>query len=274
MANRAQTNSTGPNWKAHLGELLRGVLSRLRGRIIAGVELDELFRGIRRVRFERLSNEDKVCVAQDTLVADDTFLEEVYTGPGRASVQDSLAVMYVLHEAVHLHQGIGKKAAVRRLRSTGDEQTLMHVDLAADHFAAVATSKALPGRSLPELQAIQIEALRRFPAVAGHSRASVRRKSRRLTSLMGDQMLRLAEGVPPLDGYVYLSFSRDGGSILAFQSGSPVPGIVAEGRLTRREARMLSEASTVRGLNRLAEIRSTLARALLSSGRTACSARR
>ena len=197
MANRAQTNSTGPNWKAHLGELLRGVLSRLRGRIIAGVELDELFRGIRRVRFERLSNEDKVCVAQDTLVADDTFLEEVYTGPGRASVQDSLAVMYVLHEAVHLHQGIGKKAAVRRLRSTGDEQTLMHVDLAADHFAAVATSKALPGRSLPELQAIQIEALRRFPAVAGHSRASVRRKSRRLTSLMGDQMLRLAEGVPP-----------------------------------------------------------------------------
>jgi hypothetical protein len=144
------------------------LLAQLIGRpwhdLVFGIDVGHALRGATRVELTELQGDDKIVVRDGVVKLDARSVEEMLSQlPMDREAKLALAVVYFVHELVHVAQGIGDKALVSALRSTGGETTLMHVDLGADHAAALAVAGAFPKWRLDWLKDLQGRSLGAFP---------------------------------------------------------------------------------------------------------------
>lgn len=153
-----------------------------------------------------------------------------------------IGVLYVVHEAVHLQQGIGDEDTVGHLRQTGAESTLMQLDLAADHLGAhvVATRLDLPLAPLKDLQGRSLAA---YPATAQHTVAARARKANRIVGLRFDHLARRLGVIPDrADEHIFADHGPAGGRIAILATGPPVR-LLGTPSLSRDDAQALSAAA-------------------------------
>ena len=225
---------------------LEAVIAALPENPLPGLEPRELFAGVRRVEFARLANNDKIVLDGDVARVELAFYEQALCEGRNHRVTLALCTLYFLHEAFHLCQNVGAYAMVKRLRATGDEDSLMHIDLAADHAAAVVAALAVPDWTLGWLKKLQGRALLGFPCGPKHTAAARRRKARRLVSVRAEHVLRRRgwhSAGPAPGGYLFVSFSDGDGQLLALESGPTLPAVIATSRISRREATVLTRAA-------------------------------
>ncbi len=213
---------------------------------IGGVDVGRLLRGATRVEFDTLPNDDKVKPSPPVLIVDLETMRAIAAVPDPDRRQ-ILAATYLFHELVHVAQGIGDKERVLRLRATGSETTLMHLDLAADHAAARLAHAAVPRHSLAQIKDVQGRSLVKFPVGWMHTAASRARKALRLVSLRLDFAIRagrLKGAALQNDAYAFVDHGPAGGFLLALTSGPP-PAVLADATLTNDEAKVLESAADV-----------------------------
>lgn len=211
-----------------------------------GVDLPSLLGSARDIAFARLSADDKVQVSGDTLLVDLGY-PAMLAGQARwdAEEKDALLVLYVVHELVHIHQGIGAKSRVQALREAGAESALMHVDLAADHVAALLAAQVVRRWPLRWLKDLQGRALADFPVGATHPSGSRARKAARLVGVRVDWLVRQHELVPQSrlgQGYAFAEYGPAGGKLLVLVSGPP-SALALECPLSRAAAGVLVGAA-------------------------------
>lgn len=120
---------------------LERLLLRPWPRRVGGVDLDNLLGGAGCIRCTPLANERKYDLSGGALQLDDrSLLHTVADAKGETAL--ALAALYVAHELVHGAQGLDDKGTVAALRATGGETALLHLDLAADHAAALVVHEA------------------------------------------------------------------------------------------------------------------------------------
>lgn len=241
----APAGSSSPERRlADLGRFLTDLLHFPWLDRVGGVVLSQVLERSRSLEFVRLENDEKVRVAGATVHVDRGPFERI------VQIQDlerrrATAAMYFFHELVHVHQGIGGKDTVARLRATGSETTLMHLDLAADHAAACLAAAGVPRWRLVWLKGITSDDPRAFPVTRMHTAASRTRKALRSVSVRLDYWVR--DRRPDLvdlagDGYVFADHGPAGGHFLALASGPPIRVLFAAS-LSQEEARVLSAAA-------------------------------
>ena len=211
-----------------------------------GIDLPSLLGAARDVAFAQLSSDDKVRISGNTLVVDRGY-PVMLAGQSRWSDEekDALLLLYVVHELAHLHQGIGDKARVQALREVGGESSLMHVDLAADHVAAVVVAQVVRRWSVNWLKNLQGRSLADFPVGPTHPSGSRARKAARLVGVRVDWLVREHALVSEVDlrrGYAFAEYGPAGGRLLVLTSGPPT-ALVAEGPLSRIAAGVLGAAA-------------------------------
>jgi hypothetical protein len=243
---------------------------------IFGVEVATLLRGVTRVELAELSNDDKVAFDNETLRLDGGAIVAAIRVPMAREERLALAAMYCVHELVHVQQGIGRMDAVKALRSTGAEQTLMHVDLAADHAAALIVGTVFPRWKLPWLKDLQGRSLVAFPVSPFNVAAGRARKAQRLVGLRLDYLSRETRAIASEtigEGYAFSDFGPAGGFLLVMVSGPPF-SVVKVSELSPADGEFLSSAADA-GLDgtRLAEIDSILRRALTGTSDVRTSSR-
>lgn len=206
-------------------------------------ELRSLLQPCESVVWMSLPNEDKIAIRGRELHVDRAALA---TLPGVERSEDDplmAGVLYVIHEAVHLCQCIGDKARVAQLRATGAETTLMHVDLGADHVAAVFVADGVRDWSLHALKDLQGRSLSAFPTNAQNTTAARARKAQRLVGLRADSIARgLGLLGADADQYVFAEFGPAGGTIVLMRSGPPF-GVLGVAPLSRDAASKLYGAA-------------------------------
>lgn len=183
----------------------------------------DLIRQCERMSFvDGFENEDKVRVVGRTLHVDRGAVIDLAT----AQLQDDelvmVSVIYVVHEFVHLLQQIGDKQAVTKLRATGAETTLMHVDLGADHAAAMVVAGSVRRWSVTALKDVTGRSLAAFPTKPHHTTAARARKAHRLIGVRLDYLARLLRLIDVnADEYAFAEFGPAGGQIVLMRSGPP-----------------------------------------------------
>ncbi|GIK51485.1 MAG: hypothetical protein BroJett014_04580 [Planctomycetota bacterium] len=210
---------------------------------IGGVEPKKLFTGINKIQLIRkLEGEFKVMRKNGMLLVDQQYVADMIGRGGLTKRTRALALLYFLHELVHELQGVGDIAAVRNLRSTGGETTLLHLDLAADHAAIFLAAHAFPEFEAMELRDIQSSSLSGFPVSRYHGAASRARKAGRAVSCRVDYLARKHALVAPAeigDEYFFAEFGPNGGKLLVFLSG-PSMRLIKSGPLTPEDANVMS----------------------------------
>lgn len=224
---------------------LEALIQVTRHERVFGVDLGALLGAAKRIELTKLDNDDKVRVHDDVLHVD---VESIHGIASRSHPRDSalaIASLYVIHELFHVAQGIGDKDAVTRLRATGGETTLMHLDLTADHGAARTVSKATPEWSELWLKDLQGRSLDEFPARWTHTAASRARKAARLVGLRVDYLARqqgafLATSIEP--GYLFADYGPAGGWFLLMASGPPMT-LLGSAHLVEKDSKVLASAA-------------------------------
>lgn len=251
-----------PAFAAHLREVLNG---RWDERTF-GVDPSRLLGSAREVVFTALSSEDKVRIVDDALLIDMAYPLHLAGAGWTDEEQLALLTLYVLHELIHVGQGVGAKTAVQAIREAGAELSLMHIDLAADHAAALLTAVAVRRWHIHWLKELQGRSLVDFPVGPTHPSGSRARKAARLVGVRLDWMVRALEVVSPEvlgDSYAFAEFGPGGGQLLVLVSGPPCT-LVACRALTGEAAQVLVAAADeanvgAAGLARLdAALRETL----------------
>ena len=235
---------------------------------VFAVDLRALIGTASRVEFTKLDKDDKVRAEGEVLHVEREAFDGMIRGSRDQESTLALASLYLVHELVHVAQGIGDKDAVTRLRSTGGETTLMHVDLSADHAAALAVARAEPRWTVSWLKDFQGRSLDDFPARWTHTEASRARKAARLVGLRVDYLARRqGVSVPPAlaSGYLFADFGPAGGSFL-LMAGGPPTSMLGSAPLGREDAEVLARAADEANANPkgLARVDEVLLRALTS----------
>lgn len=215
-------------------------------------ELTESLSACRQIAFaDSLDNEFKVAIAGDTLRVDRAAVAGLLRAGLDGDELIAAGVLYVVHEVVHLIQHIGDKTDVARLRSTGAETTLMHVDLGADHVAAIVTNVLVPEWSITFLTDVIGRSLAAFPTEAHHTTAARSRKGHRLVGARLDFFAR-DQGLLPVDAdqYAFAEYGPSGGNIVLMRSGPPW-GLLGVSSLSQGDARTLYAAADERGTARI-----------------------
>jgi len=211
---------------------------------VFGIDLPRMFRGVRDVRFAHLPQEDQVEVRGDCIYLHEPSYQQLVASLSDREELLATAMLYFLHEWVHVQQNIGKKRMVDLLREAGGESTLMHLDLSADHAAAQLTRRAEPRWSLAWLKGLQSRSLFSYLAGRGHTTASRGRKTARLISLRLDHLVRTSPRTPGWfsklgEGYVFVDLSPGGGAMFLLVSGPPV-SVVDHTRLSSEQTAFLT----------------------------------
>ncbi len=159
-----------------------------------GEHLAALLHNVNRLVLDPDLGETQIAVDGETLHVQSRSIAVVLSDRFSPEEQRRLAELFVIHELVHLVQGIGRKDDVRAIRTRGllGEMTLMQLDLAADHLAARVLATLRCEGSLVELKELQARSLAMFPFTWPQGASSRRRKSLRLASLRLDAALRRA----------------------------------------------------------------------------------
>lgn len=226
---------------AHLTETL--VLLRHQRRGVFHALLRPLWEGVTAVRLKPLRQGRKVLREGDVLWLDQDYCSQTYVAGDELSLV--LCTLYFLHESLHLSQGMAEKETIRALRATGAEDTLMMVDLAADHAAVLLATSVRRGWSLQWLKELQGRSLAAFPVGPAHTPGARRRKCRRLAALRVDaqaRRLRLLVDPRGAGGPLWLEFSPEGGALVVMQ-GAPLPRVLMTATLSAAEARTLDNAA-------------------------------
>lgn len=221
MTRNAKPNRDGFDTK--LGAYLDHLRALLDHPTVAacGVSVRDLVGSSTSIAFEPLPQDDKVVVRGSTLVVDDSYPRGLAASGKAHEEQLALLVLYVVHEAVHVVQGLGAKAAVTRLRGTGHEDELMHLDLQADHVALLIVNQLFPTWGLHWLRDVQSRSIRDFPTTPGHSATSRLRKVMRFVGLrLGYLVHRHRPELIGAEGYVYAMFGGHGGPLQVFVNGT------------------------------------------------------
>ncbi len=206
-----------------------------------GVDLIPLLRGAREIVFQRLSHEDKVVIGNGFLQIDEPALKDAIDITMSDDEQIALGLIYVVHELVHVQQGIASKDRVVDLRATGAETTLLHLDLSADHATALIIAKAVPMWTSLWIKDLQGRSLVRFPSGPLHTSAARARKAQRHVALRLDYLFRKvhSEREERLGGgYAFADFGPAGGRFLVLGSGPP-SRLIGSAALDAREAALL-----------------------------------
>jgi hypothetical protein len=179
-----------------------------------------------------------------TLVLDPTFFAGECRSNRQWEHQRVRALIYFLHELAHVQQGIQEKELVAQLRACGAEATLMHVDLMADHVAALAVHELLPQWSVLDLKRLEGQLLAAFPVSPTHTPLARARKAARLVGLRLDVRLRNSPRwtARQFEGYAFAEYGPAGGPFLALTSGPPI-GVVGVGHLNAEDAALLAAAA-------------------------------
>lgn len=229
-----------PTLRARLLELVQAAdASR-----ICGVSLGELLHGVQDVRFSPLPDEDKARINDGILFVDDVYLRAQLDSPHMDDVMLARCVVYIIHELIHLGQGIGKKATVTQLRNTGAEVILFHLDLGADHAASCIAHSVFPEWAVDWLKDLQSRALADFPAGSSHSPAARARKAARVVAIRADVLARRFHALNVADdrGHIFVEHAYGGGDGLLVQHG-PLMRVLHVAHLTPQEARTLEAAA-------------------------------
>jgi hypothetical protein len=226
--------------------LLTKLLGRPWQEPVFGIDMARALRGATRVELADLAYDDKVLVGDGVVRLDRPEVERMLSQlPMNREAKLALAAMYFVHELVHIEQGIGDKNLVSALRSTGGETTLMHVDLGADHAAALGVTVAFPKWNLNWLKDLQGRSLGASPTSRYNTSAGRARKAQRLVGLRLDYLARNT-GLISKDvlgsGYAFADFGPAGGKLLILVSGPP-QGVVRAADLSPSEAELLSSAA-------------------------------
>lgn len=210
---------------------------------VGGADVGPLLGRARRLEFQALQGDDKVRLDGELVAVDIVAMEGIVreSDPERRRM---LAALYFFHELIHLAQGIGDKDRVSRLRSTGAESSLLHLDLAADHVASLLAHEAVPHWSVPSLKAEQARSLKSFPVRWMHTAASGARKAQRLVSIRFDSLARAEPNVARRlgEGYAFVDYGPGGGRLFAL-SGGPLRAVIGDTQLRADEAKLLSESA-------------------------------
>jgi hypothetical protein len=245
---------------ALLDELLRRldrIVAERWSDVVPGFDPDAVLGVAKKVQLKVLPDEDKVRVAGDVAHLDEKAMLDIVRLRWPREERVAFGVLYFLHELAHLAQGIGRKEVVTRLRATGGETTLMHLDLAADHAAALLANAAVPKWPLEWLKDLEGLSCSTFPVTPYHTAASRARKAHRLVGLRADLLARRARLLDGSAGYAFVEYGPAGGSILLMESG-PIMRVLRVSVLSPEQARVLDEAADppadsggVEGLDRL-----------------------
>ncbi len=242
MAARSAAAQRDPDLGPWLDEVRRIVERVLVSTAGLDHPLGRLIAGWRSVVFARLDADDKVRLRDGTIVMDPHEMRGLASPAFTHDESSMLGAMYVVHELVHLIQGIGDKGDVTKLRATGAESTLMQVDLAADHLAARLIGPVV-GQSLGLLKDLQGRALMAFPVGPTNTTAARARKAQRLVGLRLDSFLRESGALPSdADEHVFADFGPVGPWLVALASGPPVR-VLGIASLPRQHAELLSSAA-------------------------------
>ncbi len=210
-------------------ELLERGLSRLMrsdwGSRLGGFDLSESASWIRAVKIEELDEDLPIEQRNDTLVVRAAVIRAIWDLSMKYEERLALVEMFVVHELVHLRQGIGQKSTVTKLRGHGlaGETTLLHLDLGADHVAACALAHAKYADQLLWLKDLQGKSLQAFKVGSHHGFGSRYRKSLRLLALRVDLIAReqnLLGRSPDSGSYAFCDVGA--WEVLVLQSGPPV----------------------------------------------------
>ncbi len=213
-AERRVGATPAPHSLASVRERLLSILHAPWFEPVGGVDLTTLLQGARDVELGSLGNEDKVAIADARLKIDESALLDSIATELPDEEQVALGLIYVVHELVHMQQGIAAKARVTDLRSTGAETTLLHLDLSADHATALILAKAIPRWTPIWLKDLQGRSLVRFPSGPLHTSAARARKAQRHVALRLDYLLRHhhpQHGARLGGGYAFADFGPAGG---------------------------------------------------------------
>jgi hypothetical protein len=244
-------------------EAISAVVGRCRD-VVCGFDLQATAQGATRVAADDLPDERAFIVRGDAVVVSRGALRRLHeTFEGDASRQHAIAALYAVHEMVHDFQGIAGKGEVARVRFAGAESALMHIDLGADHVAALVVHRAFPEWSLDWLKDVQGLSLRGFPADKRNPPFSRLRKTLRLVGLRADLLMRregIGQDVMRDESYGFADFAPGGGPV-AFLVNRPPFVVVRVGSLTPTDARVLFDA--VEGTeSRISSVDNVLRRAL------------
>lgn len=229
---------------ASLQARLAPLILRPLGMPAYGVDIDLRLAACMKLELTVLDRDDKVRVDGASLLVDESFPRRLIDVGFQGDELLKLAALYVMHELVHHDQGIGDYALVGSLRAAGGETTLLHLDLAADHAAALAVHRAVPSWSLAELKGLITRSLSFFPARGLRTAASRVRKSLRAASSQLDARLHeLGVGLDAsMGGYWYIDLCPLGGDAFAVAAGPPMR-LAAKERFTTKEADTVLNAS-------------------------------
>lgn len=227
-------------------ERLRLQLERFIGspwpRSLYGLDIAAILKDIIRVELVELEGGDKVRLDGPVLKVARDYPDDLLRAGRHGDELLQAVFLYVAHELVHLPQGIGDIATVRRLRAVGAESNLLHVDLSADHIAALMVHSAVQRWSIVDLKAAILDSLAAFPSSPFHTDASRLRKSLRYVSERLDLLMRRASPQAVTSGYWFVDFGPLGGPAFVFTSGPPLR-LIGEVALSKPDTEALLRAS-------------------------------
>jgi hypothetical protein len=213
------------------------------GPTVSGFTFKEAVGGVVRIRLADLPDQRAFMVEGDTLAISKGGIERLCALSDDGEAQRALAVLYTLHEVVHGFQGAAGMGRVAELRFAGAESALMHIDLGADHVAAVIANAIFPTWDLLWLKDWQGQSIRGFPASARNPAYSRIRKTLRLVGLRVDLALRkLGVGSEHMtrESYGFGDFSPSGGAFIALVNRPPFV-VVKTSTINPGEASVLFE---------------------------------
>ncbi|MGK0359993.1 MAG: hypothetical protein ACI9U2_002299 [Bradymonadia bacterium] len=207
-----------------------------------GIALGPVLNGATRVRPAPLSNDDKVRVFDGEVRVEQRCFDCIARTAKTDDQAQTEAAMYVLHELAHIPQGIGDYAVVKALR-TINEEDILDLDLAADHFAALAIARMDGPLGLIDLKNMQGRSLCSYPVGGVHSRAARLRKARRVVSLRADVLLRGAGMIRPDAGYLVAAFANTSADLALFERGCGAARLVDRSVLDAKDMLSLAAAA-------------------------------
>jgi hypothetical protein len=245
-------------WLDRLSELLPKLIPTDRVAGLSGLsrEIAKLLRDVGAIELADLPGDDKVRIDGGRLLVHREY-PELLARRRSAKRCFHRCALYVAHEVAHLAQGIGDKRRVVELRASEGEDTLLQVDLQADHAAAVFVA-AILDEPLVALKQDSLEMLGAFPAGLGHSPGATLRKARRAVALAADVVGRRHDILQRDDEFAFVLWTR----------GGSAAGVYVQGSFTRHALRLSVTPedaalfdSAASGLDRTKKVCKTLERA-------------
>lgn len=206
-------------WLDTLSRALAPLFPSPRVHALNGLAADiaALLRPISRIELRALTEEAKVALDGGVLYVHPDYPLQLARGRARRSKQRCW--LYVAHEVAHLAQGVGDKERVIELHASEGEETILQIDLEADHAAALFVA-AVADESLEALKADSLAMLDDFPASRKHAPGAVQRKARRSVAIAVDLRARALGVIVSPETYAYMHWPRGGGVATVFARGA------------------------------------------------------